>query len=97
MKNTSGSVDSDRIDREVGAAAGTGATHILFVAPRSTLTGPARKEALVRSRLTSLHVYFLDERYFGASIDIVKILDELKLQARRVAGSKRAEARGRLE
>jgi hypothetical protein len=49
VKNTSGDLEIDRVDREVGAAAGTGATHVLFVVPRASVTRAARAEILAKS------------------------------------------------
>jgi hypothetical protein len=97
VKNTGGKVDSDRIDREVGAAAGSGTTHLLFIAPRTTLTEPAQREAMARSRLTSLHVYFLDEKAFPGEVSVNFILDQLTRQQHLLAMAKRHEARRRQE
>lgn len=56
VKNIEGQLDSDRVDREIGAAAGTGATHLLFLVPRGGVTQPARAEMLAKSKLTHLHI-----------------------------------------
>ncbi len=57
VKNIDGDLNADRVDREIGAAAGTGATHLLFVVPRGGISAAARAEAVMKSRLTSLHIY----------------------------------------
>ena len=82
VKNTAGKLTNDRVDREVGAAAGTGTTHILFVVPRSELTQPARSEIITRSRLTGKHIYHLTHAELSSSgLDIAAILASLASQA----------------
>lgn len=63
-------VRSDRVDREVGAAAGTGQTHILILSPRAKLTRSAKLELRHRTRLTGIHVYYLDADAFGGDVDV---------------------------
>lgn len=96
VKNTESNVDSDRVDREIGAAAGLEVTHILFVVPRATLTGAARREALIRSMLTSMHVYYVDQEFFTDGIEVSAVLSELQAQSSRLALAKRLEAKRRL-
>src|SRR6185436_6259983 len=57
VKNTAVNLDVDQVDREIGAAAGLGVSHILFVAPRAEPTQHARGEIRMKNRLTHLHVY----------------------------------------
>lgn len=93
VKNTAGDLSSDRVAREIGAAAGTGVTHVLFVAPRASLSKPARGEALHRSRLTPLHVLHLDHHVFADAGQIVgAVLKSLRAQAEDLAFLKREEA-----
>jgi hypothetical protein len=94
VKNTGGDLDGDRVDREIGAAAGTGTTHILFVVPRAGLTDPARREIAIRSALLPLHIYVLcredvDEKSGDA------LLVRLRRQEATLASAKRREAERR--
>lgn len=94
VKNTQGKLDIDRVDRELGAAAGLGITHLLFVVPRSSLTGPAKEQLLVKSRLTPVHAYALTRNEL-AGFEMGKILKSLRSQTLLVAHAKRSEARRR--
>jgi hypothetical protein len=91
VKNTDFALDVDRVDREVGAAAGTGASHILFVVPRSKLTGTARAEIASKNQLTHLHVFALDEVALGNHA-LGDIIESLQHQQRHMAFLKRTEA-----
>jgi hypothetical protein len=95
VKNVQQNVDVDRVDREIGAATGIGATHVLFVAPRSRLSNVARKQISLKSRLTSLHVYFLDSSSLAEDQPLSRILDELRDQEKSLARLKREEAEQR--
>jgi hypothetical protein len=95
VKNTEGDVDADRVDREIGAAAGTGATHLLFVVPRAGLTTPARAEIDAKNKLTHLHIFVLTKPAFGAPVKVAALLRELRGQEARVARIKRLEAERR--
>jgi hypothetical protein len=94
VKNTISLLDSDRVDREVGAAAGTGVTHLLFVVPRATVAAPALRELRIRCALTSLHIYYLAaEELVTKSSD--SLFFELRKQEKILAQLKRAEAERR--
>jgi hypothetical protein len=95
VKNTEGDVDSDRVDREIGAAAGTGATHLLFVVPRAGLTAPARAEIDAKNKLTHLHIFVLTQPSFGTPVKVATLLRELRGQEARLARIKRTEAERR--
>ena len=93
VKNTFGDLDVDRVDREIGAAVGTGVTHILFVVPRAGMTDTARRELLHRSKLSHLHVYvLLSDCFSGTSLDYARLVGSLQEQEDRIARAKRAEA-----
>jgi hypothetical protein len=94
VKNIDGDLTADRVDREIGASAGTGATHILFVVPRGGITLAARAEALMKSRLTHLHIYWLLADSLGASTPIAMIR-ALENQQAVVVREKRREAERR--
>jgi hypothetical protein len=95
VKNVAGDLDSDRVDREVGAAAGTGATHLLFVVPRAGVTSPGLAEILTRSQLTPLHIFVLTRDSLGEPVSTVNMLASLRAQELRIAALKRAEAQRR--
>ncbi len=95
VKNTEGDLDSDRVDREVGAAAGTGATHILFVVPRAGITSPARAEVDAKNKLTHLHIFVLTRPSFDAPVRSSNLLRELRGQEARLTRIKRSEAERR--
>lgn len=95
VKNIEGDLDSDRVDREVGAAAGTGATHLLFIVPRGNCTGPARSEILSKGRLTHLHIYVLTSSSIGFAVEPAALLRSLLEQQRRMTQQKRREAERR--
>lgn len=78
-------------DREIGAAAGSGTSHILFVVPRSALTEAARRGILVRSALTPLHIFAL-ARDDLAEKNGEALLARLRKQERLLAEVKRREA-----
>lgn len=91
VKNTGGKLDADQVDREIGAVAGSGVTHILFVVPRTALTKPAQLEILHRSRLTPLHIYYLTDEHFGERPDAAALLRELAAQQTYLSRAKREE------
>ena len=95
VKNVGATVSSDRIDREIGVAAGTGVTHLLFLAPRSELSRPARAEILHRSRLTHLHIFYLDRECFESTDVTATVLRALRSQAEDLAALKRRESLAR--
>ncbi len=95
VKNTSTNLDIDRVDREIGAAAGLGMTHILFVVPRASCTDPARAEMLIKSRLTGLHIFYLNKSAIRQKVRIDRILRELESQSSLISFTKRHEARRR--
>jgi len=96
VKNIDGDLDTDRVDREVGAAAGTGATHLLFIVPRGSVTGPAQVEIGIKNKLTHLHVYLLTAGSFAAPVNIVSLLiRELRGQETKLTSIKRMEAERR--
>jgi len=97
VKNVDGDLDSDRVDREVGAAVGTGATHILFVVPRGGATSAARGEMNAKSRLTALHVYALTDQAFASPVLVSNLLRELTAQEAHLTRLKRLEAERRTE
>ncbi|HEX2876894.1 MAG TPA: restriction endonuclease [Polyangiaceae bacterium] len=94
VKNTDGNLDGDQVDREIGATAGLGVTHILFVVPRAGATQPALGEIRMRSRLTHLHIYLLT----GAMLVEKRaehMLVHLRRQARQLEADKRDESERR--
>jgi hypothetical protein len=95
VKNTSGDLEIDRVDREVGAAAGTGATHILFVVPRAGLTRAARAEILAKSRNTSLHIYALTKESLKPPVRAASLLEALRFQGLSLATAKQNQAERR--
>jgi hypothetical protein len=95
VKNTAFDLDADRVDREVGAAAGTGATHILFVVPRAALSSPARAEIVAKTRLTHLHIFWLAREAFEPDPQLGPMLRELRGQQAFITRLKRAEAERR--
>ncbi|MEN0068579.1 MAG: hypothetical protein AAGA48_41060 [Myxococcota bacterium] len=88
-------VSSDRVDREIGAVSGLGVSHVLIVAPRARLTKPARGEAVHRSRLTGMHVYYLDADAFTEEPSGPHLLRVLRGQRDILAGEMRNEAERR--
>lgn len=94
VKNTQGKLDIDRVDRELGAAAGLGVTHLLFVVPRASLTAPAKTQLLVKSRLTPIHAFALTKKELTC-FQMARILESLRGQALLIAHTKEDEARRR--
>ncbi len=94
VKNTSGSLDADQVDREIGATAGMNVSHILFVVPRAEATLPASGEILTRSCLTHLHIYCLTGSML-AERKAEPILKHLRRQAEKLQAFKRAESERR--
>ena len=92
---TAQNVDIDRIDRELGAASGTGITHILFFVPRSSLTTAARAEMMAKNAFTPLHIYYIDADSMRGGVSSTDLLRVLVAQAREVATLKRGEAERR--
>lgn len=92
VKNTGGDLSSDRVDREIGAAAGSGVTHLLFVVPRAVLSRPAKAEILHRCRLTPLQIFYLDVEVFSASDVAQAVHRTLAVQSQDLAAIKRREA-----
>lgn len=95
VKNTDQDLGADRVDREIGAAAGVGVTHILFVVPRAALTTAAEREITVRSRLTSLHIFALTKDDFGDDVAGHRLAEALRRQSTTLARYKQDEARRR--
>jgi hypothetical protein len=95
VKNTMVGLDTDHVDREVGAAAGTGATHLLFVVPRGMITPPARSEIYAKNRLTHLHIYSLDVGVFQAPFRADAVVRQLRSQEAHLTRVKRVEAERR--
>lgn len=85
-------VDIDRIDRELGAVAGTGITHVLFFLPRSCTTGYAKAELLKKNALTPLHLYVLDAEAVGDEPTASTLIKELEAQAKLIAQLKTDES-----
>jgi hypothetical protein len=94
VKNIDGDLDADRVDREIGAAAGTGATHLLFVVPRGGVTGTAQLEIDTKNRLTHFHVYLLTAASFAAPIR-ASLIRDLRGQETKLTRIKRMEAERR--
>ncbi|HQP37159.1 MAG TPA: restriction endonuclease [Polyangiaceae bacterium] len=94
VKNTSGNLDADQVDREVGATAGMNVSHVLFVVPRAEATLPASGEILTRSTLTHLHIYCLTASMLSDR-SAEPILRHLRRQAARLEMFKRAEGERR--
>ena len=95
VKNIGGDLDSDRVDREIGAAAGTGATHLLFVVPRGKITGPARAEIDAKNRLTHFHIYVLTADSLTPPLSVASLIRELRGQEASLSRIKRMEAERR--
>ena len=95
VKNTAKDLTNDRVDREIGAAAGIPVTHILFVAPRANATDIALKEMISKSRHTALHIYALTKDVFVPGNESSLILEALRQQLDIIAHAKRDEARRR--
>ena len=95
VKNTAGDLSSDRVVREIGAAAGSGVTHLLFVVPRASLSRPARAEILHRSRLTHLHIFCADQAAFGSADVMANVQRSLSVQSDDLSEIKRREALAR--
>ncbi len=95
VKNTSGNLDIDRVDREIGAAVGLGVTHVLFIVPRAGVTQPALAEMLAKSRITGLQVLLLDRNELAAGVNLDGILKALGKQVALISLAKRTEARRR--
>jgi len=95
VKNTEFDLDADRVDREVGAAAGTGATHLLFIVPRASLSAPARAEIIAKAKLTHLHIFWLTREAFGAVPTVGPMIRELRGQHAFLTRIKRAESERR--
>ncbi len=91
VKNTDTDLDADRVDRELGAAAGTGATHLLFIVPRASMTSAARAEAISKARFTPLHIYWLTANQLRVR-DPAVMIQYLDDQLRVISREKRAEA-----
>ncbi|MCC7071749.1 MAG: hypothetical protein IT383_10525 [Deltaproteobacteria bacterium] len=94
VKNIDGDLSADRVDREIGAAAGTGATHLLFVVPRGGVTGAARAEAMTKSRLTPMHIFWLTADTM-ATANLGSLLRHLEGQQAVIVREKRNEAERR--
>jgi hypothetical protein len=94
VKNIEGGLDADRVDREIGAAAGTGATHILFIVPRGSVTVPARAEILAKSRHTALHIFVLHQDSL-VKAELRPMLDSMEMQLITLQRHKRSEAERR--
>ena len=94
VKNVEGDVSADRVDREIGAAAGTGATHILFVAPRGLVSSAAKLEIIAKSRTTPLHIYWLGADAL-ANADPIVMIRHLEGQEAVLVREKRREAERR--
>lgn len=94
VKNIDGDLSSDRVDREIGAAAGTGATHLLFIVPRGGITSAARAEAVTKSRLTPLHIFWLTGDVLK-STDPVVLVRSIEGQQAALVREKRNEAERR--
>jgi hypothetical protein len=95
VKTTISKLDSDRVDREVGAVAGSGVTHILFILPVSTLTGPALAEIMNRNRLTSFHLYYLTKDHLVGDNIGATMMAALTKQELLVGRAKKEEAERR--
>ena len=95
VKNTSGKLDIDRVDREIGAAIGLGVTHILFLVPRAEVTQPAFAEMFSKSRITALQVLHLDHGLLGEGVKLATILQALEKQVALISLAKRDEAKRR--
>lgn len=91
VKNIEGHLDADRVDREIGAAAGTGATHLLFLVPRGGVTQPARAEIIAKNRLTQLHIFTLQGEILQLATPIA-IVEGLNGQLATILRNKRSEA-----
>jgi len=88
-------LDSDRVYREVGAVAGSGVTHILFVVPRGTVTSTAMAEMKQRSRIANLHIYYLHRDHLGENPSPAKLVRALRGQSEALGILKRTEAERR--
>lgn len=97
VKNVTEDVGADRVDREIGAVAGVGVTHILFVVPRGQVSEPGVREMEVRSRLTSLHIYALTRNVLANRPTLEQLVDTLRRQTATIARMKQDEARRREE
>jgi hypothetical protein len=95
VKNTITSLDIDQVDREIGVAAGTGATHLLFVVPRGAVTAPARAEIRAKNMLTHLHIFVLNQDAFEGPVKTARVLSMIKDQQDVLARWKRGEAERR--
>jgi hypothetical protein len=95
VKNTGDDLDADRVDRELGAAAGTGVTHLLFVVPRAGLSATAKAEIDAKNKLTHLHVFHLTRDAFAAPVQVAALIRELRGQEARLTRIKRFEAERR--
>ncbi len=89
-------VSTDRVDREVGAIFGTGVTHVLLLAPRARVATNAKAEACNRTRLTGIHVYYLDRDAFLRSPTPANLVALLEGQRDVLAQHLRHEAKRRL-
>lgn len=93
VKNTTGSLTNDRVDRELGASLGTGVTHVLFVVPRAGLTSTAVAEVFARSRVSTVHVLYLTEKELAPEkLSLSRLLTALKGQADALGVAKSDEA-----
>lgn len=93
VKNTAEDVAADRVDRELGVAAGMGASHILFVVPRARMTRAAAAEIATKNRLTHLHIYALDVSVFEDTTALVPQLSaSLRAQLSQISRLKEQEA-----
>ena len=94
VKNTDGNLDTDQVDREIGATVGLGISHILFVVPRAQATQPALGEISTKSRQTPLHIFILTAPMLKEK-RAEPVLAHLRRQARQLADEKREEANAR--
>lgn len=95
VKNTKTDLSNDRVDRELGAAAGIPVTHVLFVVPRAGVSETAAREMITKSRLTELHVYALTKEMFVPGSERSLILSALRSQSHALSLAKQEEARRR--
>ena len=82
-------------DRELGAAVGTGITHVLFVVPRADLSDPARAELIARIKLSPIHAYFLTTDNFDSNLNADPVIQALAAQSAALEFVKSEEARRR--
>ncbi len=95
VKNTTSELSVEQVDREVGAAAAAGLTHVLFIVPRARLTPAAQGEITQVNQFTPMHVYTLTAADLSRQMTAASLIRALAGQMEAIAGTKRAELKRR--